>query len=117
VRGIEFLVLVAGRVVVDAFTDESRIACIAESLEDVVCEQVMGVGVGFLDAVFVAGESTGENLGPPGFRDNPEVVDLCRRRHRSTYTDPGTMPRCGRGDLKGYAAVGLSRTAGVRWSA
>ena len=35
----------------------------------------MGVGVGFCDAVLVAGENTGENLGPPGFRDNPEVVD------------------------------------------
>src|SRR6185369_17315780 len=45
------------------------------------------------------------------------LINLCRCRHRSTYTESGTMPRCGRGDLKGYAAVGLSRTAGVRWSA
>ena len=34
-----------------------------------------------------------------------------------TYTESGTLPRCGRVEVKGYAAVGLSRTAGVRWSA
>jgi len=27
------------------------------------------------------------------FLDVAGLIDLCRRRHRSTYTDPGTMPR------------------------
>ncbi len=36
------------------------------------------------------------------------IVDLCRHRHRSTYNDPGTMPRRGWGDSKDYAVVGFS---------
>lgn len=29
-------------------------------------------------------------------REQPDVVDLSRARHRSTYADPGTMPTPGR---------------------
>ena len=47
-------------------------------------------------AAFVAaGDEGEEQVGGLAFeREVADLVDLCRRRHRSTYADTATMPRC-----------------------
>jgi hypothetical protein len=68
---------------------------------------------------FVAGgHELEEQIGGFGFeRYVADLVDLCRRRHSSTYAEPGTMPT-GRLGRHGIACGGgIWPRPGHRWSA